>query len=79
MVASYAIRAVKAKNKTENERTVVFPVYSESGHQLPVFDPIVDYVGRNIPMAPLVDNYGNPLCVSKPEDTFCEKVNYYPE
>lgn len=70
------------RNKTQrrqNERTVIFPVSNETGHQLPVFDPVVDYVGSNLPLAPPVDNYGNPLCASKPGDTFCEKVDYYPE
>ena len=69
----------KTQRRYQNERTVIFPVSNETGHQLPVFDPVVDYVGRNIPLAPPVDKYGNPLCAANAGDTFCEKVDYYPE
>lgn len=84
MIVSNALRVrtqddIRNKPQRKSERTVIFPVVNETDHQLPVFDPVVDYVGRNYPLAPPVDTYGRPLCATSSEDTFCEKVDYYPE
>ncbi|XP_055953621.1 protein spaetzle-like isoform X2 [Argiope bruennichi] len=70
----------RARNNKQSEKTVLFPETNVTEHSLPVFpDPVVSYVGRQQPLAPPTDNFGHPLCAQKPGDTFCEKVENYPE
>ncbi|XP_035210766.1 protein spaetzle 5-like [Stegodyphus dumicola] len=73
-------RDKNVRGNDKSERTVIFPVWNETDHSLPVFpDPVVSYVGRQRPLAPPVDNFGQPLCARSDDDTFCEKVENYPE
>ncbi|GIY75504.1 protein spaetzle [Caerostris darwini] len=69
----------QSSRQEKSERTVLFPDTNATEHSLPVFpDPVVEYVGRQQPLAPPTDTYGHPLCVQKPGDTFCETVEHYP-
>ncbi|GFU37105.1 protein spaetzle [Nephila pilipes] len=70
----------RISNKNESERKFLFPDTNATGHYLPVFpDPVVEYVGREQPLAPSTDEFGRPLCMLEAGDTFCEKVENYPE
>ncbi|GBN47461.1 hypothetical protein AVEN_138419-1 [Araneus ventricosus] len=71
----------RTRNNKQSERTVLFPETNVTEHSLPVFpDPVVSYVGRQQPpLAPPTDNFGHPLCAQKSGDTFCEKVDNYPQ
>ncbi|GFT86010.1 spaetzle domain-containing protein [Trichonephila clavipes] len=69
----------RTSSRNISKRAVVFPETNTSGHSLPVFpDPVVEYVGREPPLAPPADKFGRPFCIKKAEDTFCEKVENYP-
>ncbi|XP_071039782.1 protein spaetzle [Parasteatoda tepidariorum] len=71
---------VSGTSQNKSERTVIFPTSNSTEHSLPVFpDLVVEYVGRQRPMAPSVDIYGTPLCVKKQKDTYCENIENYPE
>ncbi|GFY77324.1 protein spaetzle [Trichonephila inaurata madagascariensis] len=70
----------RTSSRNLSKRAVLFPETNTSGHSLPVFpDPVVEYVGRELPLAPPTDKFGRPFCINKAEDTFCEKVEDYPK
>lgn len=70
---------IRVCTSADEKGGVIFPTSDTTPHSLPVFpDPVVEYVGRRRPLAPPVDEFGQPLCVTNPEDTFCVEVENYP-